>query len=149
MLPPDFKELFASLNESGVRYLLVGGYAVGHYGYPRPTQDLDVWIALDQPNAMAIMRTLNTFGFTSADLNESDFTKPDRVIQLGFPPLAIQFLTFASGVEFEECFARRLVEEVDGVKVNLLSLPDLLKNKRASGRLQDRNDVRHLTKKKR
>jgi hypothetical protein len=40
-LPPDFKEFFTLLNSENVEYLLVGGYAVIHYGYVRSTGDID------------------------------------------------------------------------------------------------------------
>jgi hypothetical protein len=44
---PDFRELLKSLNSVRVRYLVLGGYAVNHYGYRRATRDLDIWIAID------------------------------------------------------------------------------------------------------
>lgn len=50
-LPPDFKEFLKLLNEYKVEYLLVGGYAVGYYGYPRATADMDIWIAMQPKNA--------------------------------------------------------------------------------------------------
>ena len=43
-LPPDFKEFLRLLNTHGVEYLLIGGYAVGYHGYPRATNDMDIWI---------------------------------------------------------------------------------------------------------
>ena len=47
-LPQDFKEFLKLLNEFNVEYLLIGGYAVAHYGYPRPTADFDIWIAMNR-----------------------------------------------------------------------------------------------------
>jgi len=44
---PGFREFLKSLNSARVRYLLLGGYAVIHYGYRRATNGLDVWIAID------------------------------------------------------------------------------------------------------
>ena len=41
-LPFDFKEFLKLLNENGVRYLLIGGYAVGYHGYPRATNIIDL-----------------------------------------------------------------------------------------------------------
>ncbi|MCK4796331.1 MAG: hypothetical protein KAT05_03060 [Spirochaetes bacterium] len=38
----DFKEFIQLLNKNKVRYLIVGGYAVALYGYPRYTKDLDI-----------------------------------------------------------------------------------------------------------
>jgi hypothetical protein len=53
---PDFRGFLESLNSNGVRYLLLGGYAVNHYGYRRATDDLDVWIAVDPENAERVSR---------------------------------------------------------------------------------------------
>jgi hypothetical protein len=44
-LADDFKDFLKLLNSKQVEYLLIGGYAVGHYGYPRATGDLDIWVA--------------------------------------------------------------------------------------------------------
>ena len=41
-LPPDFKEFLKLLNDNDVKYLIVGGYAVGYHGYPRATADFDI-----------------------------------------------------------------------------------------------------------
>ena len=45
-LPEDFRDFLRLLNENDVEYLLIGGYAVGYYGYPRATHDMDIWIAV-------------------------------------------------------------------------------------------------------
>ena len=42
-LPEDFKEFLRLLNKNKVDYLLIGGYAVGYYGYPRTTADIKTW----------------------------------------------------------------------------------------------------------
>ncbi len=49
-LPEDFKDFIKFLNEYKVRYLLVGGWAVGIYGNPRATKDIDFFIATDDEN---------------------------------------------------------------------------------------------------
>ena len=51
VLPPDFKEFLSLLRVHGVKYLMIGGYAVGYHGYPRATDDLDIWIAVHPDNA--------------------------------------------------------------------------------------------------
>ena len=55
-LPPDFKEFLRLLNACGVEYLLIGGYAVGYHGYPRATNDMDIWIAIHPDNAERSIR---------------------------------------------------------------------------------------------
>jgi len=47
-------------------------------------------------------------------------------------------------VSFEECFAQRVIDTIDGVAVNLISLPHLKANKQASGRFRDLNDLENL-----
>jgi len=85
VLNQDFKEFIQSLNDNGVRYLVVGGYAVALHGYPRYTKDMDVWVEMTAENASKIVKALNQFGFGSLDLKESDFIEPDQIIQLGYP----------------------------------------------------------------
>ena len=53
-LPLDFKELLNLLNSHKVVYLLIGGYAVGYHGYPRATQNIDLWIAVHPDNAQRL-----------------------------------------------------------------------------------------------
>ena len=71
-LPPDFKEFLKLLNSSSVEYLVVGGYAVNYYGFPRATADLDIWIAISPGNAQRIAEALRQFGFAQADAADSD-----------------------------------------------------------------------------
>ena len=92
-LPNDFKEFFELLNSEKVDYLLVGGYAVIYYGYLRATGDIDVWVRVSAQNAEAIRRALTAFGFSTASLNTQMFLEPQRVFQIGVPPLRIYLLT--------------------------------------------------------
>ena len=61
-LNPDFKEFFQSLNENKVNYLIIGGYAVAYYGYPRYTKDIDIWIWIDLGNAEKVVKAISDFG---------------------------------------------------------------------------------------
>lgn len=145
-LHPDFKEFLRFLNEHGVEYLLVGGYAVGHYGYPRATADMDIWIAVSEENAARAAVALRDFGMPTDEetirlLSEKDH---DNMIRMGIPPVRIEVITSASGVEFEECYRRRVPTEIDEVLVNFISLEDLKRNKKASGRNKDMDDLEHL-----
>jgi len=67
-LPPDFKDFLRLLNEHQVKYLLVGGYAVGYHGYPRATNDMDIWITIRPDNATRMVSVLRAFGFDSPQL---------------------------------------------------------------------------------
>ncbi|MGA3025813.1 MAG: hypothetical protein ABSF98_13680 [Bryobacteraceae bacterium] len=130
------------LNSSSVEYLVIGGYAVNYYGFPRATADLDIWIAIGQQNAQRVAQALREFGFAQAEA--AAFLEPRKIIRMGVPPVRLEILTSISGVEFAECYGRRLAVELDGVPVNLIHLDDLKRNKGASGRLKDRLDLEQL-----
>ncbi len=143
-LPSDFKEFLKSLNAHDVHYLIVGGYAVGYHGYPRATIDLDVWIDRDPRNAERLVRVVREFGFDVPDLSPDVFMADRKIVRLGRPPLRIEVMTAASGIEFRQCYERRVRAVLDEVPADFISLPDLRRNKRAAGRNKDINDLENL-----
>jgi predicted nucleotidyltransferase len=143
-LPRDFKEFLKLLNDRRVEYLLIGGYAVGYHGYPRATGDMDIWIAMQPQNAEKLVGSLKEFGFDVPELTATLFLKENQIIRMGIPPVKLEITTTISGVVFEECYAERVVDTLDGIKVNLISLKHLKINKKASGRYKDLNDLENL-----
>jgi predicted nucleotidyltransferase len=143
-LPGDFKGFLKLLNAHRVEYLLIGGYAVGYHGYPRATADMDIWIATNPANADRIVAVLKEFGFDIPDLSPQLFLKEWQIVRLGVPPVRIEIATTVSGVSFAECYNQRVVDVLDGVKVNLISLNHLKLNKKAAGRHQDLADLENL-----
>ena len=145
-LPDDFKEFLRLLNSYQVEYLLIGGYAVGYYGYPRATGDMDVWVAISPENAERLMQVVQKFGFGVAELSTELFLQESKIVRMGNPPMRIEILTSISGVGFTECYAHRVTDTVDGMPVNLIDLQHLKQNKLASGRYKDLNDLDHLNR---
>ena len=143
-LPPDFKEFLRLLNTHEVEYLLIGGYAVGYHGYPCATNDMDIWIAIHPNNAERMVTVLHAFGFDTPDLSIDLFLQDHTIVRMGLPPMRIEVLTTISGVQFAACYAERVSTRLDGVDVNLISLPYLKVNKQASGRYKDLDDLEHL-----
>jgi hypothetical protein len=143
-LPNDFKDFLKLLNANRVEYLLIGGYAVGYHGYPRATGDMDVWVAVNPENADRIVVALKQFGFAVPELSAELFLRQNQIVRMGLPPVRIELTTTISGVEFQECYAAKVVAELDGIKVNLIDLKHLKINKRASGRYKDLNDLENL-----
>ncbi len=143
-LPPDFREFLQLLHSERIEYLLVGGYAVSFHGYPRPTGDLDVWVAVHPDTANKLVAALTTFGFPNAASAAAEFLTPGRVVRMGVPPVRIEVLTAITGVDFAACHARRVQTTIDGVPVCLIAKSDLIANKRAAGRPKDLNDLQHL-----
>ncbi len=144
-LPQDFKEFLKLLNSNKVEYLLVGGYAVGYHGYPRATVDMDIWIAINKNNAQKMITVIKEFGFDVLDLSVELFLEQKRVIRMGVPPIRIEILTDIDGVEFNQCYRKKTVDEIDGVNVCIIDYENLKKNKKASGRLKDLADLEFLS----
>ncbi len=144
-LHPDFKDFLKLLTSNDVRYLLVGGYAVGYYGYPRATGDMDIWIEISAVNSQKLTLAFREFGMPSETISESLFLEKNKVIRMGVPPIRLEVITSASGVEFDECYHNRVIIEIEGIPVNIISVEDLKKNKRAAGRYKDMEDLEHLT----
>jgi hypothetical protein len=143
-LPQDFKEFLRLLNAHEVEYLLIGGYAVGYHGYPRPTGDMDVWVAIAPVNAEKVVVVLREFGFSAPELTPELFLRESSIVRMGVTPFRLEVTTSIDGVEFVECYADKITDEIDGVMVNLINLAHLKINKKASGRLKDLNDLEHL-----
>ena len=142
--PKDFKEFLLLLNSKKIEYLIVGGYAVGYHGYPRATGDMDIWIAVNEQNAMKMVEALKEFGFDPPELQKELFLKDQKVIRMGVPPMRLEILTSIDGVNFKTCFNNRVIADFGDFKVNFISRDDLLINKRASGRPQDLVDFDKL-----
>lgn len=143
-LQKDLREFIESLRAQGVEYVIVGGFALAFHGYPRYTGDLDILVRCSPENAARLERALREFGFASAGLSAQDFLAAGQVIQLGRPPNRIDVLTALTGVEFEEVWAGRVLSELDGVPVAFIGREAFIKNKRATGRTQDRADLEAL-----
>ena len=146
MLTSDFKEFAALLNSNQVEYLIVGGHALAAYGHPRYTGDLDFWVGTNPDNADRLLAALGQFGFGALGIRKEDFISPNQVIQLGYPPGRIDLLTSIDGVDFVDCYTRRMVVEIDGIALRFIALEDFKANKKSVGRYQDLADLETLAR---
>jgi hypothetical protein len=87
---------------------------------------------------------LREFGFSAEAVSPEPFLRENKVVRMGLPPLRIDLLTSASGVDFASCQSRHVLAEIDGVPVRVVGLEDLKANKRASGRAKDLADLENL-----
>jgi hypothetical protein len=143
-LPDDFKEFLKLLDDNNVEYLLIGGYAVGYYGYPRTTADMDIWISINPENAGQLIKVFSQFGMRSDELNADLLLTRGNIIRMGVPPMRIEILNEIDGVEFDICYKNRESTIIDGTPVQLISLYHLKENKKMSGRHKDLEDLEHL-----
>ena len=143
-LPEDFKEFIQYLNLNDVRYLLVGGWAVGLYANPRATKDIDFLISTSSDNLEKLQKALLAFGTPPVDMKH--FKEKGNVIRIGNSPIQIDLINEADGINIDDCFPVKETINVDGTAIYVISREDLIKNKRASGRSMDIADAENLEK---
>jgi hypothetical protein len=143
-LTPEFREFLACLNRAGVEYLLVGGYAVNHYGYHRFTEDIDFWIAVSEENFDRLLAAIRDFFGEDLPGLDKSFLQSNEALFFGGVPNKIEVFKHCSGLEFSQAYPRRLETTIDGEPANLICLTDLKTNKRASGRNKDLADLDNL-----
>lgn len=144
--PTDFLDFLKLLDRHKVKYVIVGGYAVGIHGYIRPTHDLDVFVEVSQHNAAALVKVFRDFGFKDSQADEELFLTKGAIVRVGGEALRVEVFNDISGVTFAECFADSVEETVEGVPTRFIGLKQLLANKLKSGRGKDLVDYDYLTK---
>jgi hypothetical protein len=143
-LQKDLREFIALLNSNKVEYVIVGAFALAFHGRPRYTGDIDILVRTSPENAANVENAITEFGFSSSGLRATDFRAPGQVVQLGRAPNRIDVLTSISGVSFDDVWANRVVSEIDGLQVAIIGRKELVANKKATGRAQDRADLESL-----
>lgn len=142
----DFVEFLKFFNKNKVRYCVVGAFAVGLYGYPRYTKDIDVLVEPSAENAKKIIRALREFGFSSPDLTEKDFAQENKIIQLGYEPVRIDVITSIEGFDFTQIWRHKTKANFGGEKVFFIGKKELMKTKKKAARPQDKVDLKKLEK---
>lgn len=145
----DYEDLLRLFNKHKVKYCIVGAFAVAFHAVPRYTKDMDIFVEASPANARRIIRALRQFGFSSLKLTESDFSKPGKTIQLGYEPVRLDLLTTIDGCTFSQVWKNRKRGRYGKERVYFPSWQDLVSNKKASDRPQDRLDLGILKELKR
>ena len=144
----DYEEFFALLNNEKVKYLIVGAYAIAYHAQPRFTGDIDIFVEVNTKNAVRLTAAVKKFGFANVGLASTDFLKPNHIIQLGYPPLRIDLLTNIDGVTFHTAWGNRVRGKFGKQPVWYISKKDLIRNKKASGRIRDLLDLELIRSKR-
>jgi hypothetical protein len=145
----DYKDLLSAFQSHGVKYLVVGGFAVIHYSQPRFTKAIDLFVKADLENAKAIYAALAAFGAPLQGMRPVDFTDRRTFFRFGREPKGFDILPAIPGVDFDAAWERRVETVVDtttGLKANFISADDLIVSKLASGRARDLADVEDIRK---
>ena len=132
-------------NKYKVRYLVVGAYAMGNYGYSRHTLDIDLWIEKSIENAQNVQKAFEDFP-VPYEITVEDLNTENLVLQIGIDPMRIDILTDIDGVDFEKAWNNRTNNSLFGEEIHFISLHDLIKNKSVTSRTKDKYDVLELKK---
>ncbi len=143
-LPQDFVDLLEAFGRAEVRYLVIGGYAVGYHDRPRTTKDLDILLDPAPDNIYRACEALREFGAHADVVAHLDAALSDEVVWMGHPPVRVDFLKDAPGVDFQQAWAQRVADMWNGVPVLVIARDDLIRSKRAAGREQDLVDIANL-----
>lgn len=144
MLNPDYRDLLSAFADSGVEYVLVGAYAMAAHGQPRATMDIDLLIRTTDDNVDRVVEALRRFGAPDAAIDRKALTTPGMVVQIGVAPRRIDLLTQITGVASQRVFASATPVDVEGIRIPVIGLDELILNKRATGRPQDLIDADRL-----
>ena len=145
MLNEDYRDMLHILLGNEVRFLVVGAYALGAYGYPRAMGDFGIWVDTSRENSKKIYVSLAEFGSPLADISERTFTEKGIIFQIGIALRRIDIITCIDGVDFQKAYETKEIIEVDGLNIPFLSKEDLIKNKRSTGREKDKLDAEYLS----
>jgi len=150
----DVVEFVRLLQRFAVRYLVIGGEAVIFHGYPRLTGDVDFFYERKAANVRRLFHALEVFwendipGVRAAD----ELLEPGVIIQFGRPPNRIDLHNQITGVSFargwDSRVAGRLQTASGFLRLHYVGLGPLLRNKRATARPRDLDDLEHLALKK-
>ena len=139
----QIESLLRLLNESSVRYVIIGATAFAAHGWIRATADLDLFVASDAENLARLRQALEEFGYDLTDASLEDFQRYKILLRQYDLPLDIH--PFVQGVaSFEEVWENRVVADLGEVQAVFASLDDLIRMKRAAGRPKDLEDLKHL-----
>lgn len=144
MLNKDYKEMLQILLDNEVKFLIVGAYAMGAYGYPRATGDIDIWVEASPENSQKIRQSLSEFGAPLKDITENTFCEEGIIFQIGVAPRRIDIITKIDGVNFNRAYSEKQEIEIEGLAIPFLSKENLVKNKESTGRERDKLDAQYL-----
>jgi hypothetical protein len=145
----DYKDLLSAFHAHGVRYLIVGDYAVIFHAQPRFTKDIDFFIKADPANAQATYSALVSFGAPLEGIRPEEFAERTSFFRFGRDPRGFDILPDLPGVDFDDAWDRRVegvLDPASGLTAFFISKDDLIAAKLASGRHQDLADVEAIQK---
>ncbi len=146
--------LVKALDHAGVKYAIAGGYAVALHGAVRGTVDIDLVVTISSRSLEAVEKTLLSLGLQSRipvsgqDIFQfrDEYIKKRNLVAWSFSnsknPIGLVDII----ITHDLAKMKTVEKSVDGIKVKVLAIRDLIAMKRASGRPQDIEDIKALEK---
>ncbi len=140
----DTESLLKSLKEHKVDFVIIGATAFPVHGYARATLDIDIFIRPTEINAKKTWSALKAFGYDLTDVESEDLLRKKLLIRQYAVETDIH--PFVKGVSFQDVWRNKVRAKFGHTFVYFASLDDLIKMKRAAGRIKDREDLKYLKK---
>ncbi len=138
-------DVYRSLNNHNVRYLVVGGLAVNVYGVPRSTKDMDLFIDHKMQNCRRLLKAFKSIQLGTAYLTTAQKIF-DNEVTIFDDVIRIDVLTRVTGLEFDSAWRTQNELKIENVSIPFVSFDHLIQSKKAAGRKQDLEDVEFLTR---
>lgn len=148
VLDEDLINLWKSLNQCNVQYIMIGGFAVNLHGFSRTTGDLDIWLKDDIDNRRNLGKALIQFGYDEGSFEEIDFVPGWTDFYIG-TGIRLDILTTMVGLEngsFDNALDQATIALILDVPVPFLHINQLIQNKKTTNRPKDMIDVMELEK---
>ncbi len=139
-LETTLAELSRCLEQTGTRYMVIGGFANLHWGRPRLTQDLDVTVAAADEHLDNLLRALAP-AFRPRVADPIAFARETAVIPMESSEGVRIDLVIAHLSLEHEAIARAIRIPVAGTSVRFATAEDLILHKIVSERARDLEDV--------
>lgn len=141
LVSDDFEDLCGLLNDHGVEYVIVGGYALAFHGAPRYTADFDILVGPQADNVGRLIEALTVFGFPPDGISVADISSGQRILQMGLPPNQAHIMTDVSGTTWPQVWSGSVTGHYGRCPTRFIGRREFLQNKRAAGRPKDLADV--------
>ncbi len=140
----DTEDLLKLLKKYRVDFVIIGATAMPVHGYVRASLDIDIFIRPERQNAERTLEALKAFGYDMSDVTVNDLLHKKLLIRQYEVETDIH--PFAKGTNFEKIWNNKVEANFGETPVYFASLDDLIEMKKATGRPQDLQDLKYLTK---
>lgn len=138
------ERLIKLFNERKIIFVVIGAYSLPPLGYTRTTLDIDIFIKPTKENAQRTLDALKEFGYDITDITAGGIIEKKFLIR-GYD-LDTDIHPYVKGVDFETVWRNKIKSKIFETECYFPSLEDMIKMKKAAGRVKDKEDLKFLTR---